>query len=411
MRARMRLIVVGLLLMLLTLAACTVPATPPNVAGQGAAGEDAVEQEEAGSEVADSVAPTPLAGSQWVLQLMQGEPPLPDTQITLNFEESNAGGTAGCNSYGGPYELGDAGALRFGEMTSTAMACIEPEGVMEQESAFLAALREVVGYELADAGERLLLLHADGHALLELGKQPTAEMDGAELVGSAWQLADIDGEPPLLPISLAFPSADVMIGHTGCRAYLFAYNVTPTMLSVPSQSMLGPVTCDEAAMQQEGTYTDIFSWASHYTVEGEQLVLASERGETLTFAPQPASELVGPEWQLVAWLDAPAAGTQEMIPRVSEPRKPITAQFDGAGGISGSTGCNSYNATYQQVDSQLIMQPPVSTRMMCEGDGIMAQEARFLQSLQNSSTMQLLGQHLWLTTTDGDTLFFQTLER
>lgn len=100
----------------------------------------------------------PLAGTQWVLVDLGDRLPLAEVDVTLSFEEDRAGGSAGCNSYGGEYTL-KGEEISFGPMASTLMACME-EGVMEQESLYLQRLVQVTSYSL-DNGMLVLYL-ADG---------------------------------------------------------------------------------------------------------------------------------------------------------------------------------------------------------------------------------------------------------
>jgi heat shock protein HslJ len=97
--------------------------------------------------------PSELAGTSWTLVEMNGSAPISGTQITLTFEESNLDGMA-CNSYGGSYTA-SGGTLTMGEIISTAMACTGPEGIMEQEAAYLSALGEATRYALS--GDQLAL--------------------------------------------------------------------------------------------------------------------------------------------------------------------------------------------------------------------------------------------------------------
>ena len=64
------------------------------------------------------------------------------TEITLQFgEDGQVTGNAGCNTYSGRYETQDS-KLAITDVSSTEMAAMEPEGVMEQEAAFLKALEK-----------------------------------------------------------------------------------------------------------------------------------------------------------------------------------------------------------------------------------------------------------------------------
>lgn len=64
------------------------------------------------------------------------------TEITIEFnDEGNVFGHSGCNSFSGGYEL-KGNAVQFSPMAGTRKMCAEPEGVMEQETAFLQALEK-----------------------------------------------------------------------------------------------------------------------------------------------------------------------------------------------------------------------------------------------------------------------------
>jgi len=106
-----------------------------------------------------------LQDQPWALQTLGGEPagagagdqPL---DIELLGEELRAGGFSGCNRYSGSYSLtGDAeqgGALTFGPMAGTMMACAEGS---ELEQAYLQMLGQVTAYRLQ--GDTLSLLTGD----------------------------------------------------------------------------------------------------------------------------------------------------------------------------------------------------------------------------------------------------------
>jgi heat shock protein HslJ len=104
----------------------------------------------------------PLEGTSWQLAAYAGKDVVPGTNVTIQFEDGLASGEAGCNGYGGAYEV-DGEQISFQEVASTLMLCTAPEGVMEQEAEFLGSLNQVERYELADG--RLQLIRSDGEAL------------------------------------------------------------------------------------------------------------------------------------------------------------------------------------------------------------------------------------------------------
>jgi heat shock protein HslJ len=98
-------------------------------------------------------------GRQAMVSLISG------TELTADFaEDGTVSGSAGCNRYNGPYET-EGKQIAIGPLASTMMACIEPEGVSEQEAAYLAALQNAAVYELR--GTNLTLRDSEGAAQVE----------------------------------------------------------------------------------------------------------------------------------------------------------------------------------------------------------------------------------------------------
>ncbi|HDQ07892.1 MAG TPA: META domain-containing protein [Methanoculleus sp.] len=101
-----------------------------------------------------------LAGSSWTLTgYHDGKdafvPVIPGTRVTAEFGvDRQVTGSAGCNHYSGSYSA-DQGTIAFGPLAWTEMYCAEPEGVMGQETAYLAALQQARGYSVG-AGELTL---------------------------------------------------------------------------------------------------------------------------------------------------------------------------------------------------------------------------------------------------------------
>ena len=77
--------------------------------------------------------------------------PLPGTKITASFaDDGSLTGSSGCNTYQTSFTL-DRASIQIEPPAATQMACAEPEGVMDQEAAYLAELPTAVGYRLDGA--------------------------------------------------------------------------------------------------------------------------------------------------------------------------------------------------------------------------------------------------------------------
>jgi len=127
-------------LILLSVAACTVPSLPGL---PGLPGGD------------------PLKGTSWRLVTLGGASLIPGTTITATFEEGQVHGSA-CNSYGGSYKVsGDK--ITVEALFMTEMACMDPQGVMEQERRYMEMLGMAQTFEVSSG--QLQIFSAGGEVL------------------------------------------------------------------------------------------------------------------------------------------------------------------------------------------------------------------------------------------------------
>ena len=96
-----------------------------------------------------------LVGVTWKMvsfNTIAGPQPLVEgTEITLFFSmdsfNPSFGGNAGCNDYGGIFEFDQADtSISIGSINQTLRLCEQPEGLIDQEQLFLAALGDVQSY-------------------------------------------------------------------------------------------------------------------------------------------------------------------------------------------------------------------------------------------------------------------------
>lgn len=110
----------------------------------------------------------PLDGTSWVLMAYRKTRPIPETTITATFESGQVRGSAGCNTYGGAYRV-DGGKITVSEVFLTAMACPEPEGIMEQEQTYVEFLQDASTFRFVDG--QLQIFRSDGHEALTFDPQ------------------------------------------------------------------------------------------------------------------------------------------------------------------------------------------------------------------------------------------------
>lgn len=234
--------------------------------------------------------PARLDGTSWVLQTMDGQAPLEGTTITAEFADREISGTSGCNSYFGDYTL-DGKTIELGMIGATEMACMEPEGVMEQETTYLETLRSVKEVELT--GDQLEMVDDSGDVVLRFERQeePEAPVETGMLEGTAWTLESfVEGEAVTsliagTTITLQFSDGGVT-GSAGCNNYGGSYaleddEITTSDLYWTEMACLDP----EGVMEQEQRYLDVLTDVTSLEHEANRLTLRTPDGRGLVFTP------------------------------------------------------------------------------------------------------------------------------
>ena len=129
-------------------------------------GEELMLSDEDGSELLRYAAGS-IVGDWSVTGILSGDAfssPLAGTELTANFaEDGKLTGSAGCNNYMTTYTTGKA-TIEIEPAAADEEVLSEPQGVMDQEAAFLSALTEAATYRidattadlLNDEGQRLV---------------------------------------------------------------------------------------------------------------------------------------------------------------------------------------------------------------------------------------------------------------
>lgn len=179
----------------------------------------------------------PLPESTWYLAAIgpveNPVPSLPNHLVTLEFGGDNsAGGSAGCNSFGGKYTVrGDT--IAFDNLVTTLMACLEP-GLMEQEAAYLAALGQ--GGRLERSEGALSIFYGEGQVLRftsappvvfadtatpALSPEPSPTPDLSVLCATRTETSEAGWarcENPIHGFSIDYPADAAFTEHTAARA-------------------------------------------------------------------------------------------------------------------------------------------------------------------------------------------------
>ena len=101
----------------------------------------------------------PVEGTSWRLMTLGGASLLLGTEITVSFEGGQIHGSSGCNTYGGSYQV-DGDKITMTDLYNTEMACMDPQGVMDQETEYLELLRDAQAFQI-DEGELVIEAASD----------------------------------------------------------------------------------------------------------------------------------------------------------------------------------------------------------------------------------------------------------
>jgi len=336
--------------------------------------------------------PLVLPGSLWnVLMYNNGKEAVVSvilgSEITANFgEDGQLTGNAGCNSYSAAYEI-DGDKITIGPAITTRMACGEPEGVMEQETAYLAALEMASSYQFENQ-ERLILLDSEGHRMVGYKLARTFN-----LTETIWNLENFniggDAIAPVLDgteITAIFSDDGTISGSAGCNNYSGSYLVDGEQISIE----LGPLTmmfCEkpEGTMDQETAYLQALGSVASFRILGDELVMQNEAGQEVLIYR--ASDLVGTVWMWSEFL--------ENNDTVTHPNMPgnYTLEFMPDGQVSVQADCNRASGTYTLQGNQLDIEIIVSTMAACP-EGSLGDE--FIQLLNDAVAYNREGELLYI---------------
>ena len=313
---------------------------------------------------------------------------LADVEVTAIFgEDGRLSGSAGCNTYGASYEV-DGNKIAIGMGMSTMMMCLEQE-IMAQEAAYLAALPTAATFKIE--GSKLELRDATGALVASYTHQPATP-----LVGPTWLLTSYNNGKGGVVSALAdtevtavFGADGTLSGSAGCNRYSAPYEVDGNKIKI-GLAISTMMACPEPIMTQEQAYLAALPQAATFNIQGTRLELRDATGALLaSYSPQPAgaSALVGPTWLMTAYNN----GKQAVVSGVDGSE--VTAVFGADGQLSGSAGCNTYNAPYTVDGEKITIGAPATTRMMCP-QPIMEQEAQYLAAIQLAATYNVQGSRL-----------------
>ena len=109
-----------------------------------------------------------LSGTSWTLESYGGKNLISDTAMTADFESGEVSGSASCNHYFASFQA-KGNQITIEGLGWTEMACMNPDGIMEQESTIMTMLGKSVSYLMEggklkiqiEGGEELIFIPLD----------------------------------------------------------------------------------------------------------------------------------------------------------------------------------------------------------------------------------------------------------
>jgi heat shock protein HslJ len=224
-----------------------------------------------------------LDGTRWKLTELDGHGLIPDSGITLLFEDGKSFGSAGCNHYGGKYTTTPDSGFMINEIEKNVMLCLEPPGVMEQEDQYIATFARIRRFRVLDS--ELQFVDEGGTAILRFASWPNfADVSPEDLVGKTWQLVSAPQmeSVDLSKFTIVFDGSS-FAGTTTCRDYGGTYMAVKDRLNISFIEMTTDVACEEAMLMAEGWFTTLLENIEQYNVLESQMELCTLKGEKLVF--------------------------------------------------------------------------------------------------------------------------------
>lgn len=344
-----------------------------------------------------------LAGTEWLLTGYNNGAGgfvsvLTGTAVTAMFgEDGQISGAAGCNSYSGAFTV-TGSAISIGPLAMTEMYCMGPEGVMAQESAYLAAIEAAASYRVGPAD--LTLMDADGTRMAVYERYtPTPQGETWELTGYNNGAGGIVSPVAGTTITASFGEDGQVTGTAGCNNYFASYTVSGTEITIgPAGSTRMSCETPEGVMEQESRYLLLLEDVATFERAPKTLTLRDVGGSTLMTYAVAQPELTEVEWQMVSYLDVDG----NMVSALEG--TDVTAVFGEDGQVTGKSGCNSYFGSYTTDGPAISFGPLGLTMMYCETpEGVMEQESGYLAALELASSYRMSGNELSLHTEDDST--------
>lgn len=356
--------------------------------------------------------------------------------ITVNLENGRYGNT---NEKIFVKLVNQAGWIAFGDLNNNnredaaVILGVSPDPQGEAITTYLSAVLDVNGDAKAvnpvRLGERILLNGAiaiennrvvipfltqtaafnQSYIINGSSLEPLAQMQNSETIeDTLWYLKSYRNEAGEIVSAQVYrdnnPSLKFSEGRLGgnatCNRFFGSYALEGNQLTIEGGGST-LMACPDEFMIQERMFLTQLEQVNRYAIADRELQLLNAEGEILLILEKAVlPPLTGTPWQLTGYNN----GRDAVVSVLAGTN--ITAMFDDNGGLTGFAGCNNYIFNYEATEETIeISSAGISTRKFCgEPEGVMEQEAAYLQSLSMAETYQIDGNTLTLRTASGSTV-------
>lgn len=218
--------------------------------------------------------------------------------------------------------------------------------------------------------------------------------DTDRLEGTAWILSELEG--PLLlterQATLRFERGRIQ-GTDGCNRFQTSYSAQGGKMQIGGNILSTKMACEEPVMRQAEALLGSLTKVAGYWRDARRLVLLDADGNALATLREQRQELAASSWRVTAYNN----GKQGVVSVLGD--SDIRVHFGAGGALSGSAGCNAFNAIYATSGQGIKISRLAATKKMCARPrGIMEQEAQFLKALETAAIWILDGDRLELRT-------------
>ena len=234
----------------------------------------------------------------------------------------------------------------------------------------------------------------DGRLLAGCCRIPASPLEG-----TTWQLTSPGGAAgeakgaKAAPPTVRFADGRAS-GFSGCNRFTGGFKREGDTLTV------GPLggtmmACPEPRMAVEKVFLEGLSGTHRVAISGDRLTLTPASGSPLAFQAEPEPTLEGVTWKVTGFNN----GRQAVVSAVTGTT--LTLTFEN-GMVRGSSGCNTFRASYKSEGKGLSIGAPATTRKLCAAEGVMEQERQFLAALQTAKVWTVESGTLDVHRADGE---------